>query len=522
MLYDTPDERLDTTREGLEQHMTQKRVAVGMISHETNTFSPIPTPLRAFAEERIGILEGDAILTDMQGSKTGIGAFLETGADQGWEMIGTVAASATPSANIPGDVHDDLKGRMVSHLKAAGEVDAVLLHLHGAMLSENANDAEGDICRAVRELIGPDVPLLVELDLHGNITPEHCSVIDGIFAYDTNPHIDAYERGIDAARCLADIFSGKIERPSVYISKPPMLPATINMRTAEGPMQKLMERAREWEAGPGIIKVGVFGGFPFADFKQAGTSMTVTATDPATGQKCADDMGKFAWSIRDEFLKTIPAVEDAVEQALQLLKEPGEGPVVLADVADNPGGGGSGDTTELLRELVRRGAQGSAACVWDPETVQQAFKLGVGAEGTFKIGGKAASEYGAPLEVQGRVALLSDGHFTGRGPVVRGRRVSCGPTALIDVNGLKLVVVSVRQAANDQGYFSVAGVQPNREPLLVIKSRGHFRADFEPIARTIIEVDAPGAANPNLERFTFNHVRRPIWPLDRDTVWDQA
>ena len=211
-----------------------------------------------------------------------------------------------------------------------------------------------------------------------------------------------------------------------------------------------------------------------------------------------------------------------MKQALQLVNQPGEGPVVLADVADNPGGGGSGDTTELLRELVRRGAKGAAACIWDPETVEQAFELGVGAEGTFRIGGKASSDYGAPLEVQGRVAVLSDGIFTGRGPVVRGRQVNCGRTALIDVNGLKLVVVSIRQAANDQGYFSVAGVQPNREPLLVIKSRGHFRADFEPIARTIIEVDAPGAANPNLERFTFSHVRRPIWPLDRDATWDQA
>lgn len=499
--------------------MAQKRVAVGMISHETNTFSPIQTPIEAFAEERIGILEGEELLNRLQGTKTGIGGFLDVAAGQRWEMVGTVAASATPSANIPAGVHDDLKGRMIDRLKAAGDVDGVLLHLHGAMLSENANDAEGDICRAVREVIGPDVPLLVELDLHGNITADFCSVVDGVFAYDTNPHIDAYERGVDAATCLADIFNGDISRPSVFISKPPMLPATINMRTVEGPMQKLMERAREWEAGPGIIKVGVFGGFPFADFDQAGTSMLVTATDPENGRKCANDMGHFAWSIRDEFLKTIPTVEEAVEQALKLVEQPGDGPVSLADVADNPGGGGSGDTTELLRELLRRGAKGAAACVWDPETVQQAMEMGVGAEGTFRIGGKAAPEYGEPLEVQGRVALLSDGRFIGHGPVVRGQPVNCGPTALIDVNGLKLVVVSIRQAANDRGYFRVAGVQPEHEPLLVIKSRGHFRADFEPISRAIIEVDAPGAANPNLDRFTFQHVRRPIWPLDRDTEW---
>jgi microcystin degradation protein MlrC len=500
--------------------MAGKRVAVGMISHETNTFSPIQTPIEAFAEERIGILEQDEVLNRLQGTKTGIGGFLEVGAEQGWEMIGTVAASATPSANIPAEVHDDLKGRMIRHLKAAGPVDAVLLHLHGAMLSENANDAEGDICRAVREVIGPDIPLFVELDLHGNITAEHCNAIDGIFCYETNPHIDPYERGLDAARALADLFDGKISRPSVYISKPPMLPATINMRTAEGPMQKLMERAAEWEASPEIIKVGVFGGFPFADFDQAGTSMTVTATNPEIGRKCADDMGRFAWEIRQEFLKTIPPVEEAVEQALQILQTPGEGPVILADVADNPGGGGSGDTPELIRELVRRGATGAVSAVWDPETVNQARSVGIGGTAEFQIGGKADPAYGAPVEVTGTVRVLSDGQFTGHGPVVRGGQVNCGPTALIDVNGLQIVVVSVRQAANDRGHFKVVGIQPEHEPLLVIKSRGHFRADFEPIARTIIEVDAPGAANPNLERFTFGHVRRPIWPLDPDTTWD--
>jgi len=497
------------------------RIAVGMISHETNSFSPIATTLSSFAEERFGVLEGEALLRDFAGSKTGIGGFLEVGAAQGWEMIGTVAASATPSANVAAAAHDALKGKLLDHLRAAGTLDGVLLHLHGAMLSENANDAEGDICRSVRDLIGPDIPLLVELDLHGNITADFCKAVNGVFVYITNPHIDPYERGLEAAECMARILKGEMPRPSVYISKPPMLPATINMRTAEGPMKALIERGDEWEAGPGIVNVSVFGGFPFADFDQAGTSIIVTATDPALGQRCADEMGRYAWSIRDDFLKPIPKVPEAVEQALQLVAKGGDKPVVLADVADNPGGGGSGDTTELLRELIRRGASGAAACVWDPAAVQQAMKLGIGGEGTFQIGGHAAGDlYGAPIEVQGRVVTLSDGSFTGWGPVVRGRPVLCGPTARIDVGGMKLVVVSIRQAANDQGYFRVVGIQPEHEPLLVIKSRGHFRADFEPIAQTIIEVDAPGAANPNLERFEFQRVRRPIWPLDRDMEWD--
>jgi microcystin degradation protein MlrC len=497
------------------------RIAIGSIMHETNSFSPIPTPFAAFHEGLPDILDGPAVLDANRGAKTGIGGFLDVAAGEGWEVIGTVAGHATPSANVQAQAHEQFKGRLIEHLRRAGRLDGVLLYLHGAMLSENAPDAEGDICRAVREVIGPDVPVVVELDLHGNMTAAFCAVVDAVFVYDTNPHVDAYERGVEAARCLAAILTGTLPRPRVYISKPPMLPPTINMRTAEGPMTRILERAREWEAGEGIVNVAVFPGFPFADFDQAGTSILVTATDPAAGRRCADDIGRFTWSIREQFLKPIPDVPSAVARALQLASEPGEGPVVLADVADNPGGGGSGDTTALLHELVRRGVTGAVACVWDPETVQQALSAGAGAEADFRIGGKAApGQYGAPLAVRGRVARLSDGRFTGWGPVFRGREGHAGPSACIDVNGLKLVVTTYRQAANDRGFFAMAGVYPEREPILVVKSRGHFRADYEPIARAVIEVDAPGAANPNLERFSFQHVRRPIWPLDRETEWD--
>lgn len=501
--------------------MSPRRIAIGMISHETNTFSPVPTTLSSFAEQRYGIVTGEAVVPRFEGTKTGPGGFVEIGRREGWELIGTVAASATPSANVAAEAHDALKGMLLSALAEAGPLEGVLLHLHGAMLSENAPDAEGDICRAVRELIGPDTPLMVELDLHGNITAAFCAVVDAAIAYDTNPHTDAYERGLETAECMAAYLNGALPRPAVYISKPPMLPATINMRTAEGPVRTLLERAQEWEAGPGIVDASIFPGFPFADFDQAGTAIVVTATDTAQGQRCADDIGHLAWSIRNEFLKSIPTPAEAVRQARALIDAGAERPVVLADVADNPGGGGTGDTTELLHELLRQGVTGAVSCIWDPETVQAALRAGVGNRARFRIGGKAGpSEYGAPLEVDGRVTTLSVGLFTGHGPVVRGQPVNCGLTARIDVGSLKLVVSSIRHAANDRGYFRVVGIEPEREPLLVVKSRGHFRADFEPIAEAIIEVDAPGAANPNLERFTFRHVRRPIWPLDRDATWE--
>ena len=495
------------------------KIAIGRISHETNTFSPVPTTIESFQEGE-GILEGDGLVRHHTGAKTGLGGFLDVAADEQWQVEGTLAAGATPSGNVAAAAHAALRDRLVARLRAAGPVDGVLLHLHGAMCSEGAPDAEGDICRHVRAAVGPEVPVVVELDLHGNMTAAFCDTVDAVFAYRTNPHIDPYERGLDAARCLARILRGDLPRPKVYIAKPPMLPPTINMRTAEGPMHDLLEAGRGWQAKAHIVDVSVFGGFPYADFDQAGTSILVTATDPAAGRACADAMGRRAWDLREAFLKSLPSVPDAVDRALRVVAAGGAKPVVLADVADNPGGGGTGDTTEVLRELVRRGAGGAVACVWDPETARQAAQAGVGGTAAFRIGGKVAPEaFGAPVEVRGRVAHLSDGEFVGTGPVVRGRKVRCGQTACIDAGGLKIVVTSIRHAANDRGFFRIGGVDPEREPLLVIKSRGHFRADFEPIAQAVIEVDAPGAANPNLDRFRFAHVRRPIWPLDRDLAW---
>lgn len=501
-------------------------IAIGRISHETNSFSPVPTTLDSFREGE-GILESEALIGHHTGAKTGLGGFLDAAAEERWQVAGTLGAGATPSGNVSASAHAALRNGLLARLADAGRVDGVLLHLHGAMCSEGAPDAEGDICRHIRAAVGPEVPIVVELDLHGNMTAAFCEHVDAVFAYRTNPHVDSYERGLDAGRCLARILRGELARPKVYIAKPPMLPPTINMRTAEGPMHDLLELGREWEGRRHIVDVSVFGGFPYADFDQAGTSVLVTATDPAAGRACAEAMGRRAWDLREAFLKPLPSVREAADRALRLAGAPAGArsgkPIVLADVADNPGGGGTGDTTELLRELVARRAQGAVACVWDPETAKQAHAAGLGAVGTFRIGGKVAPEaFGAPVEVAGRVAHLSDGQFTGTGPVVRGRTVRCGPTAQIDAGGLKIVVTSSRHAANDRGFFRVAGIEPEREPLLVIKSRGHFRADFEPIAQTIIEVDAPGAANPNLDRFRFAHVRRPIWPLDRDLAWSGA
>ncbi len=196
------------------------RVAIGSVMHETNTFSPVATTLESFAARRGKVMEGLEVIEGFRGTRTGLGAFIEVGEAEGWELIGTVAGHAVPSANVEAAAHDKLKAMLVDPIRQAmtqGTLDGVLLYLHGAMLSENAPDAEGDLCQAVREVVGREVPVIVELDLHGNITPELCAAVDAVFVYDTNPHIDSYERGLETVNCLRDILNGSLPRPQVFI-----------------------------------------------------------------------------------------------------------------------------------------------------------------------------------------------------------------------------------------------------------------------------------------------------------------
>lgn len=508
------------------------RVAIGMIAHETNVFSPVPTPLRAFEEGRgYGVLRGRRLLEAYRGTRSSLGGFIEAADREGWEVVPTIAASATPSGVVSADAYRTLKGWLLEDLRRAqadGGIDAVLLMLHGAMVAEGAPDAEGDICLSVRELIG-DRPLLLQMDLHGNISAEMCGAVNGVFAYDTNPHVDGYERALEAAEALARIFAGG-PPPRVYLAKPGMMPPTINMRTAEGPMAELLALGREWEARPGVLNVSVFGGFPYSDVPVCGLAAVVTATDPGAGQAAADAVARRAWEIRERFLKPLVPIAAAVDRVRESMRAhprpfgagatPSQGPkpLALADVADNPGGGGSGDTTELLRALVAAECRGVAvAALWDPATVARAFDVGVGNEAEFRIGGRAEPRYGVPAAVRARVRALTDGRFIARGPMGRGMVWHMGPTAVLEIggpDGIAVVCTGMRLACNDLGVFRSAGVEPLEQRALVIKSRGHFRAAFEPVVSEVLEVDAPGAAHPDLSRFPFRNVPRPVWPLD--------
>lgn len=490
-----------------------KRVLLAEISHETNTFSPIPTDLGRFAQRELAY--GQDILDRGRGTRTGIGGYIDAAARAGVELIPSVAASAVPSGTVTREAYEHLVERVVADIESArrapGGLHGVALCLHGAMVAEGFDDAEGEILRRVRAAAGPELPVVSTLDLHGNMTQEMIAHADCLFGYDTNPHIDGYERAVEAFAALVDMWQGSF-RPVMRLVKTRMMPATINMRTAEGPMVKLFARAREHEARKGVRNVSVYGGFPYTDVEFGGLSvLALTNNQPELAQRIAEDIAAMAWEIRAEFLKPIWQPADAVRHAMAA---PGR-PVILADVADNMGGGGSGDTTVLLRTLLDLNAQDVGfAQIVDPESVGRCIAAGPGGRVRLSLGGKIEPKHGGPVECEGVVEALTDGSFVNKGPMGTGVRVSTGLTARVLVGGVQVIVTSNRLAPNDPEIYRHIGIEPTDRKILVVKSRGHFRAAYEPFAAEILEVDCPGFASPNLKHFDYRKVRRPLFPLD--------
>ena len=490
------------------------RLFLAMMSHETNTFSNVPTDRGQF--EARNLHYGGEIVEAFRGTGTCLGGMIAAAERRGARLVPSVAAAASPAGLVTRDIYEHVKERMLGDLKAAGAIDGVLLDLHGAMVPEGLDDGEGDLIEAVRRVVGPEVPIAVTLDFHSNLSASMVGGADLLHGYKTYPHVDMSERGVEATERLLDVI-GKRLRPTAAVRKPPILPPLGSQGTARGPMRRLYDGATEMEKDPKVISISIFAGFPHADIPDAGFGIyVVTDDDQALADRLADQLAATAWTHRHEFVHTALPVREAVAKALAA-----EGkPIVLADMADNTGGGAAGDGTEILRELLRVGARSAVvACLWDPQAVAECVKAGVGASVTLSVGGKVDDRHGAPVRVTGVVRTLSDGRFVHKGPMARGLPGRLGTTAVLDVNDVKIILISYRWQTLDPEMIRFVGIDPLDHKVLVIKSTIHYRAAFEPMAREIIEVDAPGLSSSNLARFEFKRIRRPIFPLDPHTTY---
>jgi microcystin degradation protein MlrC len=506
------------------------RVAAAQIAHETNVFSAVKTDLAAF--EASGLHFGPAVIEIARGANTEFWGFVTGAEAQGFDLEPILAVWATPSGLVTADAIEHVTGLLDDGLRRARAegrpLDGVLLALHGAMVTEIDDDGDGYILKIVREIVGPDVPVVATLDLHANISPRMVELADTLIGYDTYPHIDMAERGEEATAILARLMRGEF-RPTPALRKPPMLPTSQRMTTGRMPMRALMERAHVIEEDPRVINVTIAGGFPLGDNADAGFGVLVTTNDdPDLAAELANELATEAWSLRDGFLGGVASFEHAAELIHSLDSEedvdmPVSGPLVLVDIADNPWSGGPGDSVELLRFFFAQRVEGAAiALVRDPEVVREAIAAGPGGKIAVNLGGKTDRLHGEPLPVRAHVKLLSDGRYVNDGPMMAGLTVDLGPTALLlcePASGpssppVEVLVTTRAETPVDLNVFRCHGIEPTRHRVLGLKGKGHFRAAFEPIARRVVLVEGPGTTGADLSRLTFRKVRRPIWPLD--------
>jgi microcystin degradation protein MlrC len=496
------------------------RIVVAMMQHETNTFSLVPTPLARFSRGNTEPvpLEGQAAIAAYRGTGTALGAFIELCEAAGHEMELALAASAWPS----GPVEDAAYTYMTDKICAAVAkgCDAILLHLHGAMVTESLEDGEGQLLARVRAL-APDTPLGVALDMHTNLYPEIVDNADVVAGYRTYPHIDVYETGIRAAKPILAMLEGG-GRPAMAWGNRPMLPHVMRQGTDDSPNKEIQELCQRMEDEGRALSATFFTGFPHADIRLAGSSaVVVTDGDGKAAEDMCREILDLAWANREKFVYEIEPLEESMARAKEMASEALDGPVVLLDHYDNAASGGSMDTMAVLQAILEAGLDDVAAfAVCDPDAVTAMAAAGVGKTVTLSLGGKtdmpSIGRTGEPLEVTGRVKLLSDGRFRNRGPMGRGVLNDMGPTGVLDTGKVEIVIVSTQQEPNDYNCLRSLGIDPEGKKFLMLKSRIHWRAGFKPIAKKIVECAGVGVCTSDYSTLKFEKVRRPIFPLDTD------
>ena len=481
------------------------RIATGCIGHETNTFSPVPTTLDSFRR-----MVGDEILKNFGNTSTVTGGIIEAADKLKMELVPLLWSFATPSRKVEQDAYDMLKSEFLDLLSGAGEIDGVVLDLHGAMVTEDIEDAEADLISSVREIVGSR-PVVVTFDLHANITPVTVKYPDAIIGFDTYPHVDTYERGVEAVEVIYKTVRGEI-KPTMAYRQLPLLTSPPAQCTMRPPASELVKKLHELESEDGVITATLSMGFPFADIRNAGVSVLVTTdANRKLAEQKAGDFARHIWSIRETFRMNLVSIEEAIEHANQ-----SEGqPIVLAEGSDNPGGGGPCDSTFILRAFVEADVRDAVvAIIADPASVAQAIDAGVGNRVTLNVGGKTDDMHGDPVTLDAYVKTISDGVYLRKGPMARGATDRMGRTAVITKGGIEVILTEERSQPLDAEVLRSVGIEPRDRKLIALKSAVHYRADYTPIAHEILEVDTPGVHSANLTNFKYENLRRPIYPLD--------
>ena len=495
------------------------RIAVGGMQHETNTFAPSKADYTAF-EAGGGwpsVQYGEPLFDAVAGANIPAQGAIEALRSSGHSLVALAWASASPSAHVTTDAFERIVGELVKKLKDAGPVDGVYLDLHGAMVTEAHDDGEGEILRRVREAVGPRVPIAASLDMHANMTRAMFETADALVAYRSYPHVDMAETGARAARLLERMLKtgsklAHANRGFDFLTGIPSQSSFIE------PGRSLYRELGALE-GKSDVVLSFTPGFPMADFEECGMAVFGYGSDQKEVEAAVERLRGAVADSEGDFALELHQPDDAVKRAMQR-GEPGV-PVVLADTQDNPGAGGNGDTTGLLSAFVRQNArEATLGLLIDGEAAKRAHEAGQGASVPFSLGGRSGIPGDSPFSGEFTVERLADGRFTCTGPMFKGFRMQLGPMALLrsrSAPGVRVVLASRKCQAADQEMFRHLGVEPRRERVLGLKSSVHFRADFEPIAREVLVVKAPGPALADPVEFKWTKLRkgmrmRPLGP----------
>ncbi|AZO68056.1 M81 family metallopeptidase [Mesorhizobium sp. M6A.T.Cr.TU.016.01.1.1] len=492
------------------------RVLTAEFVHETNTFSVRKTDYDAFAVE--GIRFGEDAVRVRGEANTEIAGFLDIGRKYHWTIQHVVSAGAEPAGPVTRDAFDRIGGAIVQAAKdRKGDLDGIMLGLHGAMVTDFSPDGEGELLERLRAVVGPDLPIAVTLDPHANVTAKMCQHADILISFKTYPHIDMRDTARHAGELLQRTMAGEID-PKTFLVRRPMLEEANAGRTDIGPMVGWIAEARAYETMPGALAVSINGAFPYADISEVGATVLVTYDgDCASHQAFAESIATKIWDDRFNVLNTFHTVEAAAEIARAYNDDR---PLIIADYADNPGAGAYGDATNLLEALLDAGVHD--ACfgpIVDPETALQLHRSAVGETVQLALGGKTDARFGGgPLKVAAKLVHISDGKLIGDGPMMGGLELNFGPTAVIQIEGIAILVVTEPSQMYDLQQFRAFGIDPASHRVVGLKSMQHFRAAFEPIAGKVIVCDSGALCTMDYARMPYGNVPRPIFPLDRDMI----
>lgn len=497
--------------------MTARRIAVGGFMHETNTFQPQKTTYADFAQagDRPPLVRGPELLAQFAGMNAAIAGAIDALRPTGALLLPLLWTSTTPAGYVTEDAFERIAGMLLDDLRGAMPVDAVYLSLHGAMVAEHLEDPEGELLARVRAIVGPKAPIVASLDLHSNTTPRMFELADAMVAYCTYPHVDMADTGLKAGRLLADILArGRVPAKS-YRQLPYLIPLTWQCSTLE-PSRSIYANAAAMIDGR-VASTSFTPGFPAADIHDCGASVLAYGWDAETTLRTAESLYRMVLEAEPQYAGKLLSPDDAVHEALRRAQGASR-PVLLADTQDNPGAGGSADTVGLLEAMVRLRAQGSVLGVLhDAEAARAAHAAGPGARLNIGIGACSGAWGEQPLARNWKVERLADGRMRCEGPMMKGWTLALGPMALLSCDGVRVIVSSRKVQAMDQELFRHLGIEPRTQRVVALKSSVHFRADFEPIAHSVLVVESPGAMVADPVKLPFRRLRaglrmRPLGP----------